>query len=88
MKISGFAQTFSGRKAFSSGINLINSLQVGGSNGATGQFLMSQGGSTPKWSSIQVKVNGTVYTIDSDGLIDLGTIGGTTTYTSMENDIY
>lgn len=88
MKISGFAQTFSGRKAFSSGINLINSLQVGGSNGATGQFLMSQGGSTPKWSSIQVKVNGTVYTIDSDGLIDLGTIGGTTTYTSMGNDIY
>ena len=82
------SQTFQGRKAFIDGINIKNSLQVGGSNGATGQFLMSQGGSTPKWSSIQVKVNGTVYTIDSDGLIDLGTIGGTTTYTSMGNDIY
>lgn len=88
MKISNFAQTFSGRKTFSSGINLTNSLRVGGSNGATGQFLMSQGGSTPKWSSIQVKVNGTVYTIDSDGLIDLGTIGGTTTYNSIGNNIY
>ena len=38
---------------------------------------------------MQVKVNGTTYTADSDGLIDLGTIsGGTTTYTSMGNDIY
>lgn len=88
MKISDFAQTFSGRKTFSNGINLNSSLQVGGSSGATGQFLMSQGGSTPKWSSIQVKVNGTVYTIDSNGLIDLGTIGGTTAYMSMGNDIY
>ena len=83
-----YPQTFSGRKTFSSGINLTNSLQVGGSNGTSGQFLMSQGGSTPKWSSIQVKVNGTVYTIDSDGLIDLGTIGGTTTYNSIGNNIY
>ena len=37
---------------------------------------------------MQVRVNGTTYTADSDGLIDLGTIGGTTTYTSMGNDIY
>ena len=82
-------QTFSGRKTFSNGINLNNSLQVGGSSGTTGQFLMSQGGSTPKWSSIQVKVNGTTYTADSDGLIDLGTIsGGGSASTSQYNDIY
>ena len=38
---------------------------------------------------MQVRVNGTTYTADSDGLIDLGTIsGGTTTYTSRGNDIY
>lgn len=38
---------------------------------------------------IKVKVNGTTYTADSDGLIDLGTIsGGTTTYNSIGNNIY
>ncbi len=88
MKISDFSQTFGGRKTFSNGINLNNSLQVGGSSGTTGQFLMSQDSSAPKWSSIQIKVNGTVYTIDSNGLIDLGTIGGTVTYASTGNDIY
>ena len=38
---------------------------------------------------MQVRVNGTTYTADSDGLIDLGTIsGGTTTYTSRGDEIY
>lgn len=38
---------------------------------------------------MQVRVNGTTYTADSDGLIDLGTIsGGTTTYNSIGNNIY
>lgn len=53
MKISGFAQTFSGRKTFSSGINLTNSLQVEGSNGTSGQVLTSQGaGKAPIWGDI------------------------------------
>ena len=38
---------------------------------------------------IQVKLNGTTYTADSSGFIDLGTIsGGTTTYNSIGNNIY
>lgn len=41
---------------------------------------------------IQVKLNGTTYTADSNGFIDLGTIGGggggTTTYNSTGNNIY
>lgn len=38
---------------------------------------------------IKVKVNGTTYTADSDGLIDLGTIsGGGSASTSQYNDIY
>lgn len=38
---------------------------------------------------IKVKVNGTTYTADSDGLIDLGTIsGGGSTSASQYNDIY
>lgn len=38
---------------------------------------------------IKVKVNGTTYTADNSGLIDLGTIGGGgTVYASIYNDIY
>ena len=38
---------------------------------------------------MQVRVNGTTYTADSSGLIDLGTIsGGGSASTSQYNDIY
>ena len=88
----GYQQTFSGRKTFSDGINIYRSpLLFNDSNGSNGQFVMSQGSTTsPKWVNLQVKVNGTTYTADSDGLIDLGTIsgGGTTTYNSIGNNIY
>ena len=65
MKISGFAQTFSGRKTFSSGINLTNSLQVEDSNGTSGQVLTSQGaGKAPQWKSMPTyTLSGTTLTI-------------------------
>ena len=85
-------QSFSGRKTFTGGINISGSpLQFGGNSGSSSQFAMSRGSaSDPKWVNLQVKVNGTTYTADSDGLIDLGTIsgGGTTTYNSIGNNIY
>jgi len=85
----GEAQTFSGFKTFSSGINVSKSLQFSGNSGSSSQFAMSQGGSlAPKWVNLQVKVNGTTYTADSSGLIDLGTISGGTQTTSFFNDIY
>lgn len=88
----GYQQTFYGRKTFGDGINIYHSpLLFNDSNGSIGQVAMSQGSTTsPKWVNLQVKVNGTTYTADSDGLIDLGTIsgGGTTTYNSIGNNIY
>ena len=48
----GVDQTFSGRKTFSSGINLTNSLQVNGSSGTAGQVLTSTGSGTPEWKDI------------------------------------
>ncbi len=84
-----FAQTFIGRKTFSSGISLGSSLYTSSSHGSSSQFLMSQGSSSaPKWVNLQVKVNGTTYTADSSGLIDLGTISGGTSAVSAYNDIY
>lgn len=47
-----YPQTFSGRKTFSSGINLKSSLQVNGSNGTSGQVLTSTGSGTPEWKDI------------------------------------
>lgn len=89
----GYQQTFYGRKTFGDGINIYHSpLLFNDSNGSNGQVVMSQGSTTsPKWVNLQVKVNGTTYTADSDGLIDLGTISGggsTTTYNSIGNNIY
>ena len=86
---SGVEQFFSGRKLFDS-INISDSLQFTGDAGSNGQFAMSQGGSSaPKWVNLQVKVNGTTYTPDNNGLIDLGTIsGGGSTSKSPYNDIY
>lgn len=82
-------QTFSGRKLFSSGINLANSLQVNGLSGSAGQFFSTQGqNKAPKWVNIQVKVNGTTYTADSSGLIDLGEISGGGASAVSFNDIY
>ena len=86
-------QSFSGRKTFTGGINISGSpLQFGGNSGSSSQFAMSRGSaSEPKWVNLQVKVNGTTYTADSSGLIDLGTISGggsTTTYNSIGNNIY
>lgn len=85
----GYAQSFSGRKVFTGGINLSNSpLLFSGSTGSSSQFAMSQGGAySPKWVNLQVKVNGTAYTADSSGLVDLGEISGGTS-TSQYNDIY
>lgn len=84
----GQTQTFSGRKTFSTGINITNSLQANGSSGTAGQFFSTQGSNkAPKWVNIQVKVNGTTYTADSSGLIDLGTISGGASAVSF-NDIY
>lgn len=85
-------QSFSGRKTFIGGINISgSSLQFSGDSGLNGQVAMSQGSSTsPKWVNLQVKVNGTTYTADSSGLIDIGTIsgGGTTAYATQFNEIY
>ena len=87
----GYGQMFSGRKSFLNGINISHApLEFNTSSGSNGQFAMSQGSSSaPKWVNLQVKVNGTTYTADNSGLIDLGTIsGGGSTSTSQYNDIY
>ena len=85
-------QTFSGLKTFSGGINVFYSpLRFNSDAGSGGKFAMSQGATTsPKWVNLQVRVNGTTYTADSDGLIDLGEIsgGGSGASTSQYNDIY
>lgn len=83
-------QGFSGLKVFEY-IGVTNELQFGSDAGSNGQFAMSQGSSVaPKWVNLQVRVNGTTYTADSSGLIDLGEIsgGGGGASTSQYNDIY
>lgn len=88
---SEHTQTFSGLKIFSGGIGVFYSpLRFNSDAGSGGKFAMSQGATTsPKWVNIQVKVNGTTYTADSDGLIDLGEIsGGGGASASQFNDIY
>lgn len=83
-----FSQTFYARKSFYNGISISGSLQFGSNAGSNGQFAMSQGSAfAPKWVNLQVKVNGTTYTADNSGLIDLGTIGGGSS-TQQFNDIY
>lgn len=52
VRVTEFPQTFSGRKTFSGGINLNNSLQVGGSSGTAGQVLTSTGNGTPVWKDV------------------------------------
>lgn len=88
--VDEYTQTISGYKMFIGGINLMYSaLDFNGSSGSSGQFAMSQGSSSPpKWVNLKVKVNGTTYTADSSGLIDLGTISGGSASTSQYNDIY
>lgn len=83
------SQVFSGIKTFDY-IDILTSLRFNGSNGSNCQFAMSQGDSSaPKWVNLQVRVNGTTYTADSSGLIDLGEIsGGGGASTSQYNDIY
>ena len=83
------SQAFGGTKTFSN-IDITNSLEFNGSSGSSSQFAMSQGSSSaPKWVNLQVKVNGTTYTADNSGLIDLGEIsGGGGASTSQYNDIY
>lgn len=87
---ANFDQRFTGLKGFDDGINLSKALQFHGNSGSSSQFAMSQGSSSaPKWVNLKVKVNGTTYTADSDGLIDLGTIsGGGSASASEYNDIY
>ena len=84
-----YSQAFGGTKTFSN-IDITNSLEFNGSSGSSSQFAMSQGSSSaPKWVNLQVRVNGTTYTADSSGLIDLGEIsGGGGASTSQYNDIY
>ena len=41
-----------------------------------------------KGTVISVRVNGTTYTADANGLVDLGTISGGTTYNAVYNEIY
>ena len=85
-----YSQAFGGTKTFSN-IDITNSLEFNGSSGSSSQFAMSQGSSSaPKWVNLQVKVNGTTYTPDNNGLIDLGEIsgGGSGASTSQYNDIY
>lgn len=86
----GYGQMFSGRKSFLTGINISHApLEFNTSSGSNGQFAMSQGSSSaPKWVNLQVKVNGTTYTADSSGLIDLGTISGGGSVAYPFNDIY
>lgn len=85
---NGVEQYFTGHKSFDS-INVSDSLQFTGDAGSNGQFAMSQGSSSaPKWVNLQVKVNGTIYTPDSSGLIDLGEISGGGGSASQYNDIY
>ena len=84
-------QTFSGLKTFSGGIDVFYSpLRFNSDAGSGGKFVMSQGATTsPKWVNLQVRVNGTTYTADSSGLIDLGEIsGGGSASISQYNDIY
>lgn len=51
------------------------------------QLTNDAGFTTNQGTVTQVKVNGTTYTADSSGLVDLGTIGGTSAV-STYNDIY
>ena len=82
-----YSQAFGGTKTFSN-IDITNSLEFNGSSGSSSQFAMSQGSSSaPKWVNLQVRVNGTTYTADSSGLIDLGEISGGGS-ASQYNDIY
>ena len=83
-------QNISGYKSFLRGINVVNELALNGKSGSNGQFAMSRGSNkSATWVNIQVKVNGTTYTADNSGLIDLGTIsGGGSASTSQYNDIY
>lgn len=83
-------QNISGYKSFLRGINVVNHLALNGESGSNGQFAMSRGNNkSATWVNIQVKVNGTTYTADNSGLIDLGTIsGGGSASTSQYNDIY
>ena len=65
-----YPQTFSGRKTFSSGINLTNSLQVNGSSGTAGQVLTSTGTGTPKWTTPSSGGNSVASVVDlTDSLI-------------------
>lgn len=55
----------------------------------TSQLTNDSGYTTNRGTVTQVRVNGTTYTPDSSGLIDLGTIsGGGSASTSEYNDIY
>ena len=65
-------QAFSGRKTFSSGINLTSSLQVNGSAGTAGQVLTSTGTGTPQWTTPSSGGNSVASVVDLTGSL----IGG------------
>ena len=65
-------QSFTGRKTFSSGINLTSSLQVNGSSGAAGQVLTSTGTGTPQWTTPSSGGNSVASVVDLTGSL----IGG------------
>ena len=66
-------QTFSGRKTFSNGINLNNSLQVSGSSGTAGQVLTSTGDGVPVWKD----VSGSADTMPTIRLVSVADVAGT-----------
>lgn len=52
------------------------------------QLQNDAGYTTNKGTVISILLNGTTYTADANGLVDLGTISGGTTYRSIYNSIY
>lgn len=88
--VTNSSQTFAGTKTFSNQVTLNGPLATSGGSNISNYLLMSRGSSrSPMWVNLRVKVNGTEYTPDSTGLIDLGTIsGGTTTVMASTNLVY
>lgn len=67
------SQTFSGRKTFSSGINLTDSLQVNGSAGTAGQVLTATASGAPVWAD----AGGSTDTMPTIRLVSIADIAGT-----------
>lgn len=88
--VSTGSQTFTGTKTFSNQVTLNGPLATSAGSNISHYLLMSRGSTlSPMWVNLRVKINGTEYTPDDTGLIDLGTIsGGTTTVMASTNLVY